>query len=359
MAETFTVKEVTGTEKPKAQLEAEVIEQAAQVVEPVVDVVEPPPVELKDEQVLDHLSKKLGKPVTSYDDLVKEKQVLKEDLPEDVATFLKYKKETGRGIEDFTKLSRDFKAMKPDDKLLEYYSIKEEGLDKEDILSMIKEFEVDEDLDTEADIKRKNREKKKTLNEADKFFEKQKETYKVPLVSSPVPDAEKEEFDAYKLNIQSAKSEQEANAKKGEWFDQKTSELFSNDFKGFEVKVKVGEEEMPLVFSPGTPDELKSLQASPLNFIKKFLDENGMLKDAAGYHKGLAFAMNPDKVAQFYFDQGYAQAKESDDKRIKNINMSVRQSPQPLVTGGFKVAEVKSPEGQNFGSALKFKVRKV
>ena len=34
-----------------------------------------------------------------------------EDLPEDVQAYFKYKKETGRGIEDYVKLHQDFDSM--------------------------------------------------------------------------------------------------------------------------------------------------------------------------------------------------------------------------------------------------------
>ena len=35
-----------------------------------------------------------------------------------------------------------------------------------------------------------------------------------------------------------------------------------------------------------------------MNFVNKFLDDKGLLKDAEGYHKALAMAMNPEKFAQ-------------------------------------------------------------
>lgn len=365
----FTVKEVETVEKSAAQKEAEVLSQHEQKNEKPVDEIKEEikeeikpseedkiveqPIELKDEDILGALSKKLNKPITSFDDL-------KEELPEDVATFYKYKKETGRGMEDFIKLNRDYSKMSDDDKLFEYLSATEEGLDPDDIEAMIDELKVDEDLDLETEINKKNRQRKKTLTEANKFFEKQKEQYKLPLVSSEatVSETEKEEFESYKQYIQKAKDVETQNAKKGEWFEKKTNEVFSNEFKGFEFKVKVGEEDKSLVFSTGTPDELKSLQSSPLNFINKFMDENGMIKDAVGYHKALSVAMNTDKFAQYFIEQGYAMATESNDRKIKNINMSTRPASTPLAREGIKVQEV--PAGQSFGNGLKvLSVKKV
>ena len=46
-----------------------------------------------------------------------------------VIILFKYKKETGRGIEDYVKLQKDFSSMNPDNLLREYLTITEgEGL---------------------------------------------------------------------------------------------------------------------------------------------------------------------------------------------------------------------------------------
>ena len=73
-----------------------------------------------------------------------------EKLPEDVAAYFKYKKETGRGIEDYVKLQKDFSSMNPDNLLREYLTITEgEGLDPEDIDSLMEDYSYDEELDDE------------------------------------------------------------------------------------------------------------------------------------------------------------------------------------------------------------------
>ena len=50
-----------------------------------------------------------------------------------------------------------------------------------------------------------------------------------------------------------------------------------------------------------------------------FLDENGLIKDAAGYHRALSIAMNPDKFAKFFYEQGMSDATDTTMKQIKNI----------------------------------------
>jgi hypothetical protein len=83
-----------------------------------------------------------------------------------------------------------------------------------------------------------------------------------------------------------------------------------------------------------------------MNFIQKYLDENGLMKDAAGYHRSLALAMNPDKFAKFFYEQGKSAATEDVIKKTKNINMSTRQTPQPIKKDGFSVKAVNPDSGR-------------
>ena len=68
--------------------------------------------ELSEEDVLSYIGKRYGREINSFDELVSERES-SEELPEDVASYLKYKQETGRGFEDFVKLQQDFDEMHP------------------------------------------------------------------------------------------------------------------------------------------------------------------------------------------------------------------------------------------------------
>ena len=67
-----------------------------------------------------------------FSDLFEQKESNRE-LPEDVAAYLEYRKETGRSYEGLFKLNRDFNAMDEKQLLREYYAATEEALDSEDI----------------------------------------------------------------------------------------------------------------------------------------------------------------------------------------------------------------------------------
>lgn len=307
--------------------------------------------ELNEEDVLSFIGKRFGKEIKSLDELAQERQE-SEPLPEDVAAYLKYKKETGRGIKDFMKINEDIEAKDPDSLLAEYYASTQEDLDQEDIDFMLKEqFGYDEDLDDESDVKRKKLAKKKELAKAKKYFEEQREKYKAPLESSGVSsEVDQEALRSYQEYIASAKTAQEENQKRYDWFQKKTDEVFSSEFKGFEFNVG----DKSLIFSPAEAAEIKKAQSDISNFIGKFVNKDGLVEDAKGYHKALAVAMNPERFAKFFYEQGMADAVDDLSKKSKNINMDVRSAPQQVNKGGFRVAE----SNQSSGSGLKIRSKK-
>ena len=299
--------------------------------------------ELSEEKVLSYLGKRYGKEINSFDDLVQERAD-SEVMDEEIATYLKYKKETGRGFEDFKQLNKDYDTMDSDQLLRAYLSATQEGLDSDDIDVLMDEYSFDEDFDDESDIKKIKLKMKKSVNEAKKFFNQQKEKYRVPLESSrsSIPEADKEEYESYKQYIQSSKNQQEESERKSKWFEQKTDEVFGGEFKGFEFNVG----EKNISFAPGDAAELKKLQSNPYSFITKYLDEDGMIKDAAGYHRSLAMALNPEKFAKFFYEQGQSDATDDVTRKIKNINMSERQAPVNMNKGEMKVKAVNPDSGR-------------
>lgn len=281
--------------------------------------------DLSDEKVLKYLEKRYNKEISSFDELMAERKS-SEDLPEDVAAFLKYKKETGRGIDDFMRLNKDYDKIDEQQLVREYLMATNDGLDDDDIDVMMDDYMYDEDLDDESKIKKIKIERKKKINEARKYFSAQKDKYKVPLESRPasMSPEEKEEFDAYRQYTKQAKTADEEASRKRQWFSQKTDELFSGEFKGFEFNI----DDKKITFNPGNAADIKKVQSNPQNFISKFLDESGLLKDAVGYHRSLAVAMNPEKFAKFFYEQGKSEAMNDVTKKIKNVNMSERKAPE-------------------------------
>ena len=302
------------------------------------------PAELSEEDVLSYIGKRYGREINSLDELSAAREEA-EELPKDVASYFKYKKETGRGIEDYVRLQKDFSAMNPDALLREYLTITEgEGLDPEDIDSLMEDFSYDEELDDESVVKKTKLAKKKTIAKAKKFFNEQKELYKQPLESRPVADSQSnnEELQEYRQYLESVKTQQQESEAKRNWFLKETDKVFTEDFKGFDFVL----DDKTVTFSPGDAQTIKKTQETPMNFINKYLDDKGLIKDAAGYHRALSIAMNPDKFAKFFYEQGKSEATEDVIRKTKNINMSERRAPEVTNKGGFQVKSVNPDSGR-------------
>ena len=349
--ENIKVREVSAPEKGKAEIEQELLDKSALQTEnttesdkaPEVEKKEENNVELTDSSVKDYLEKRYNKSIDSFEDLLKEREEQPE-LPEDVSSFLKYKKETGRGINDYVKLNRDFEEMQPDNLLAEYFLATDEAIDSEDVDALLDDYRFDEDVDDAQVIKKRKLAKKRAVVKARKYFNEQKEQYKQPLESRTVASSnESEELKAYKQFAESAKSKEETARKNSEVFQQKTKEVFSNEFKGFEFKV--GDKDV--TYSPGDTSELISKQSNVMNFINKFMDSSGQMKDAYGYHRALSLAMNPEKFAKFFYEQGQSDGVTDVVRKTKNINMKVRNTPEVGTTkGGMRVRALNTDSGR-------------
>ena len=356
MAE-FKVRDLGEVESKSVQeVENELLEKHEQQMKDEEQKAETPAVEenkeetpteefkIKDEDVLSHIKDRYGKEINSLDELFSERESSPE-LPEDVEAFFKYKKETGRGLNDFMQLNKNYDEMDSDVLLADYYKQTEEGLDEDDINDLIdSKFGYDEDLDDESLVKKQKLAKKRELNKAKKFFKEQQEAYKVPLESSKEPADAKydEELRSYRDKMKEAESVEAENQKKREWFSKKTDELFSDEFKGFEFNVN----DEKITFKPADAAELKNSQQSPMNFINKYIGEDGLLSDAAGYHRSLSIAMNPDKFAKFFYEQGQAAAVDGMAKKSKNIDMDTRRAPEVTKKGGMQVRSVSQDSGR-------------
>jgi uncharacterized protein YukJ len=358
------VRDLGATESKSVQeVEQQLLDEHQQQLEgtqePLVEVVdEPTPTpaqteeaELDDDKVLSYLGKRYGRELKSFDDLASQRDE-QEEMDEEVKTYLKYKKETGRGFEDFKELNKDYDSMNEDDLLRKFYLSTQDGLDDDDVNVLLDEFFYDEDYDDESVVKKTKLKKKKAVNEAKKFFNDQKEKYRVPLESSTSssPKVDLEEYESYKQYMSEAKSLEEENMRKAEWFQQKTEELFNGDFKGFDFTV----DDKKFTFMPTDREEIKKIQSNPYSFITKYLDDNGLMKDAAGYHRSLAMAMNPERFAKFFYEQGQADATDDLSRKIKNVNMSERRAPESIGNGEMKIRAV-NPDS---GSKLKIVSRK-
>ena len=118
--------------------------------------------------------------------------------------------------------------------------------------------------------------------------------------------------------------------------------LFNDDFEGFEFKVG----EKNLKYKPKSVEDVVKTNSDLNNFIKKHLDDNGNLKDAKAYHTALTMAMNPESFANFFYEQGKADAVNEVVAGGKNVDMALRKGVDSQKPGSkFRILDDGSSSG--------------
>lgn len=338
--------EVVEEQKPEAEEKEVVVQEEKKEEKP-----EEPRTPSKEEVIAEFLTQKYSMGLEELDNVLLNNENKSQELPEEVEKYLEYKKETRRGLKDFVKANEDVSDYEETTLLREYYKQSNPGLDDSDIDYLIEDkFTVDENIDTYKDKKRKSLEKKQELHKAKQYFKDIQEKYKAPLESSTenLPEEVEKAVEFYKqYSDESAKQQKEVDMQR-QTFQKKTSELFSDNFEGFEFNLG----EKKLNYKPKDVNEVMQKQSDLNNFISKFLDENGVLKDAKKYHTALNMAMNPEAYAKFFYEQGKADAVNEVVKDGKNISMDVRSNVDSSKPGTkFRVIN----DGSSFGSGLKIR----
>jgi len=307
-------------EQPAASegMDEEVREQPEQIVEQPVQDEQPILQEVTDEEI-ESAAEQLDEQVA---EAVAESQESGIELPENIQKVVDFMNETGGTLEDYVRLNTDYSTLNEDQLLREYYQTTNPHLDAEDIDFMLEDkFSYDEDLDDEREVRRKKVERKQALANAKNHLDGLKSKYyeEIKMGSKLTPDQQKavEFFNRYnKENEEAAKiAERQASRFKAE-----SEKVFGEGFEGFDYQV--GEKKYR--FKVNNAAEVKQTQGDINNFIKKFLNENNEMSDARGYHKSLFTAMNADKVAQHFYEQGRADAIKDSTAKSKNVDMDPR-----------------------------------
>ena len=261
------------------------------------------------------------------------------DLPENIQKLVDFMNETGGSLADYVRLNTDYSKLDEDTLLIEYYQTTRPDLDEDEIAFLIEDkFMFDEEDDDYKEVKRKKLARKEELLKAKKHLEGLKTKYydEIKAGSKLTPDQQKaiEFFNRY--NKENEES-QKATEKQVKTFLNKTKEVFSTDFKGFEYNV--GDKKYRL--NVKNPNEVMTKQSDLNNFVKKFLNENNEIADAKGYHKSLFTAMNTDLVANHFYEQGKADAIKESMAKAKNIDMSPRGAHENVtVSNGWTIKAV-------------------
>lgn len=344
---TFKLDLSQGSKEPEVEQEPETeiqpepeVEEQVSGLEEVIE--EEQPVEEVKEQV-EELEEQVEQALVEADAGV--------ELPENIQKVVEFINETGGSLEDYVKLNQDFTSYDDKSLLREYYKQTKPHLDNDEInFLMDDQFSFDEDVDEEIDIKRKKLALKEQVASAKGHLDGLKSKYyeEVKAGSRLAPEQQKavDFFNRYNEELEETNKSQGLQQKV---FQEKTSQVFNDQFKGFEYKV--GEKKYR--FNVKDAAKVKDTQSDINNFVKKFLNEKNEMSDASGYHKSLFTAMNPDLVAQHFYEQGKADAVKNSMAKSKNIDMDPRstheKAPNP---NGFTVKAV-----DDSSNDFKFKIK--
>jgi len=261
------------------------------------------------------------------------------ELPENIQKVVDFINETGGTLEDYVSLNKDYSNVDDQNLLREYYKKTKPHLSSDEIDFLIEDkFSFDEEIDEERDIKRKKLAFKEELAGAKSHLDSLKNKYyeEIKAGSRLTPDQQKavDFFNRYNNETEEVAKIAE---KQKSIFSQKTSNVFNDQFKGFEYSV--GDKKYR--FNVKNANEVKEAQSDINNFVKKFLNENNEMSDAKGYHKSLFTAMNADSIANHFYQQGKADALKESMSKAKNIKMDPRGiHNQPGAKGGVQARVV-------------------
>jgi len=279
---------------------------------------------------------------------LRDEKVLGKQLPENIEKLVSFMEETGGTIEDYTRLNADYSSVDDKTLLKEYYKKNKPYLDNSDVELLLEDFDYDEDLDEDRDIRKKKLAFKEEVAKAKGFLEETKNKYydEIKLRSNVNPDTQKamDFFNRYN-------KQQEAVTQQHERFQESTKQLFSDNFEGFDIKVG----DKSYKYNIQNRDKVAENQSNINNLVGKFLDSDGNVSDTIGYHKAMYAADNVDKIASHFYEQGKADAVKDVMNKSKNLSdTKARSSQGDVFLNGFKVKAISGADS----TKLKIKTKK-
>ena len=278
---------------------------------------------------------------------VRDEKILGKPLPENIEKLVSFMEETGGTIDDYVRLNTDYSSVNEDALIKEYYKKTKPYLESEDIDLMLEDYTYDEELDEDRDIRKKKIAYKEEVAKAKNFLEETKSKYYDEIKLRPGVTQEQQKamdfFNRYN-------EDQETANRQHEDFKSQTDNYFNNEFKGFEFNVS-GKK---FRYGVQDPSKVAKDQSNINNFVGKFLNKEGKVTDAKGYHKALFMASNADTIINHFYEQGKSDATKDIISKSKNPSTQPRQAQQGEFINGLKVRSI---SGQD-SSRLKIKTKK-
>jgi len=303
------------------------------------------------EEVTDKVEEKVEELVEETKEAIAEAQETGKELPENIQKLVDFMEETGGDINDYVRLNQDYSQFDDMALLREYYKQTKKHLTDDEISFMMEdEFSYDEETDEEREVKKKKIALKEQVASAKAYLDGQKSKYYEEIkAGSRLTNEQQKAINFFNRYNKESEENQKVVEQQTKTFKLKTDNIFNQNFKGFDYNV--GDKRYR--FNVKNANEVKETQSDINNFVKKFLNKNNEMEDAAGYHKSLFTAMNADAIAKHFYEQGKADALKSSIAKSKNVDMNPRQAFGEVNTGGMKVKVLSGDTSNDF----KFKIK--
>ena len=330
-----------------------VIEKAEETPVKAIGEVKEEVVENKENPIIQEITEEEVKKETKVveqqlKEAVRDEEVIGRQLPENIEKLVSFMEETGGDVSDYVRLNADYTNINEDVLLREYYKQTKPHLERDEIDFILEDnYSWDEEVDEERDIKKKKLAFKEEIAKARNFLEQTKSKYYDEIKLRPGVTQEQQKamdfFNRYN-------KEQDIATKQHSEFEKLTNQMFSDEFKGFDFNV--GEKKFR--YGVSNPSELAKSQSNLSHFVKKFLNEDGSVKDHVGYHKAIYAADNADTIAKHFYEQGKADAVKDVVAKSKNINIESRTpASEGAFINGFRVKAISGVDSS------KLKIKKI
>ena len=262
-----------------------------------------------DEVVLQYLSEKLGRDVTSFDDLnspVSETES-NDFASEQLRVINEYVKNTGRTVQDYLNTQTvDLSNVSDDAVMKEYLRLDNPNLTEAELNDyMAATYKMDKDEYTTRDMNAGKVQLMKDAKAAREYFNKVKEDYAMPTESASPEISEQE---------------------RTEWLGQMESEV--DDLEGLSFEMNDQGEEFIYNLDDNARKEIKGYNSNLENFFDKYIDESGNW-DFDALNTDMYILNNMDKIVRGVANQYRSKGTESVINEIKNPSFTQDKQGAP------------------------------
>ena len=283
------------------------------------------PAEVDEETVFKNLSEKLGRTITSYEDLATAPEV---ELDPEVKAFNEWKQKTGRPLQDFLKFSKDFAQVDDLEIAREFLQLEYPTFNAEEIELELQSFSPNED-DLDSEAAKRALELKKYATKGRKALEGLKVELGEPSTASLTPEIKKQL--EYAKQVQS-----QIEANQGQ----------QKEYSEGITKTALATEGMKLNLSDDLSIDFK-ISDTDKKSIPKLIDEMPHWRTEDGKWNHQAVVQDAIKIKHFdamvklAYEQGLNSGKEDLLKKAKNSTLGNPQgnanqpqgSKKPIIEG--------------------------